>query len=103
MLNFYVSAEPLAYYSGTKQTPQNILIIENLDTFYSIIRKLIKGSGKIFGINFGTVIYGGGKRISKVFNDFEICAEPYMRSSDNSIYYFCDFDYEGIGIYESFT
>lgn len=100
-LNFYVSAEPLAYFSGTKKTPQNMLIIENLDTFYSIRQQLIKGKERILGVNFGTVIYGGGKRIAKAFGDFEICAEPYMRAEDNRIYYFGDLDYEGIGIYES--
>ena len=33
-LNFYDTAEPLSYYSYTKKTPQNILIIENKDTFF---------------------------------------------------------------------
>ena len=33
-LNFYDTAEPLSYYSYSKKTPQNILIIENKDTFF---------------------------------------------------------------------
>ena len=101
-LNFYETAEPLAYYSATKNTPQNMLMIENLDTFYSMRKHLINGNGSILGVTFGTVIYGGGKRIAKAFEDFEICAEPYMRAAGNVVYYFGDFDYEGIGIYESF-
>ena len=33
-LAFYETSEPLSYYSCSKQTPQNILIIENKDTFF---------------------------------------------------------------------
>ena len=32
-LAFYETSEPLSYYSRSKQTPQNILIVENKDTF----------------------------------------------------------------------
>ena len=32
-LSFYETSEPLSYYSCSKQSPQNILIIENKDTF----------------------------------------------------------------------
>ena len=42
----------------------------------------------------------GGKRIRQSFRDFEICVEPYMKEKANTIYYFGDLDYEGIGIYE---
>lgn len=33
ILNLYETSEPLAYYSHTKSVPQNLLIIENKDTF----------------------------------------------------------------------
>lgn len=100
-LNMYTTAEPLAYYSHTRQTPQNLLILENKDTFYSMRRHLLDGNDKIFGTDIGTLLYGAGKRILRSFGDFELCIEPYMRHDKNHIYYFGDLDYEGIGIFEN--
>lgn len=102
-LNVYETGEPLAYYSHTRVTPQNLLILENKDTFYSMRRHLLDGGRGILGVDMGTLIYGGGKRICQSFRDFEICVEPYMKDRANTIYYFGDLDYEGIGIYESLT
>lgn len=99
-LSFYETSEPLAYYSRHREIPQNILIIENKDTFYSMRRHLINGGDEIFGISFGTLIYGAGKGILRSFQDFSFSAEPYMRSDQNGLYYFGDLDYEGIGMYE---
>lgn len=99
--NYYETAEPLSYYSHTRITPQNLLILENKDTFYSMRRHLLNGNKQIFGRDMGTLIYGAGKRILKSFEDFEFCVEPYMTDSGNTIYYFGDLDYEGIGIYEN--
>lgn len=101
VLNIYETAEPIAYYSHTRQVPQNMLILENKDTFFTMRRFLLEGNLRIFGMEIGTLIYGGGKRIVKSFQDFELSVEPYMKSEQNSIYYFGDLDYEGIGIYES--
>lgn len=102
-LNVYDTAEPLAYYSRTRTTPQNLLILENKDTFYSMRRHLLEGKENIFGVEIGTLIYGAGKRILKSFEDFNFCVEPYMIEPGNKIYYFGDLDYEGIGIYENFA
>ncbi len=99
-LHTYSTSEPLAYYSHTREIPQNILILENKDTFYSMRRYLLTGKSEIFGMSVGTLIYGAGKGILKRFSDFSICVEPYMTDKENSIYYFGDLDYEGIGIYE---
>ena len=99
-LNLYPTAEPLAYYSHTREAPQNLLILENKDTFFSMRRHLLEGGEKILGVKIGTLIYGGGKRIIRSFQDFSLCIEPYMRDAGNKIYYFGDLDYEGIGIYE---
>lgn len=99
-LNFYETSEPMSYYSHTKQTPQNLLIIENKDTFYSMRRHLIEGKQEILGLEIGTLIYGGGKRIYRTFEDYEKGVEPYFTDSNNTIYYFGDLDYEGILIYE---
>lgn len=100
-LNFYETTEPLACYVHTREIPQNLLIIENKDTFYSMRRALLSGQDRILGMKVGTLIYGAGKGILRSFQDFSLCAEPYMRAEDNAIYYFGDMDYEGILIYEN--
>lgn len=100
-LNIYETGEPLAYYSHNRQVPQNLLILENKDTFYSMRHHLLKGGRKIFDTDIGTLIYGGGKRILRSFRDFSVCVEPYMNEPSNTIYYFGDLDFEGIGIYEN--
>ncbi len=100
-LNTYRTAEPLSYYSYNKDTPQNILILENLDPFYSIRKMMTEGNNNICGTQYGTLVYGGGKRVVRAFEDFTISAEPYMRDFRNYLFYAGDLDYEGIGIYES--
>ena len=100
-LNIYETTEPLAYYSHHKNTPQNILIIENKDTFYSMRRHLLKGNTSILGVPIGTLIYGSGKGIHRSFQDFTFCVEPYLSHQDNAFLYFGDLDFEGIIIYES--
>jgi len=100
-LNIYETTEPLAYYSHHKNTSQNILIIENKDTFYSMRRNLLKGNSSILGLPIGTLIYGGGKGIHRSFQDFTFCVEPYLNHKSNTFLYFGDLDYEGIIIFES--
>lgn len=102
-LNLYETTEPLAYYVHTKEVPQNMFIIENKDTFYSMRKRLLEGNSDILGMQIGTLIYGAGKGILRSFQDFSLCAEPYMREKENTIYYFGDLDYEGILIYENFA
>ena len=92
LLNIYKTAEPLAYYSHSKKTPQNILILENLDPFYGMRRYMLGGKDSICGITFGTLVYGGGKRVSRAFADFELLAEPYLTAGDNRFYYLGDID-----------
>lgn len=100
-LNIYETSEPLAYYSKEKSIPQNIVFIENKDTFYSMRKYLLEGNSTIFGQKIGTLIYGGGKRILRSLKDFHVSAEPYMLDERNEYLYFGDLDYEGIGIYEA--
>lgn len=102
-LAFYNTSEPLAYYSHHKKIPQNILIIENKDTFYSMRKYMGNGYDKILGMSIGTLIYGGGKAVLKSFEDYVGGAENYFDCADNQIYYFGDLDYEGIQIYESLS
>lgn len=99
-LSFYETSEPLAYYSRHRKTPQNLLILENKDTFYTMRRHLLNGKETIFGVQFATLVYGAGKGILRSFRDFSFCVEPYMQAPENEIYYFGDLDYEGLGIYE---
>lgn len=99
-LNIYETTEPLSYYSHHKNIPQNVLILENKDTFYSMRRHLLNGNEMILGLPIGTLIYGKGKGISKSFKDFTYCVEPYLSDESNQIFYFGDLDYEGILIYE---
>lgn len=55
----------------------------------------MQGHIEILDTEIGTLIYGAGKRILRSFQDFDLCAEPYMIHSENTIYYFGDLDYEG--------
>lgn len=100
-LNVYETTEPMAYYSQHKQVPQNILILENKDTFYTMRKHLLDSNELICGMAIGTLIYGGGKSIYRSFQDFALCAEPYLIDKGNCLYYFGDLDYEGILIYET--
>lgn len=97
----YQTAEPFSYFVQNRNTPQNLLIVENKDTFYSMRRHLLAGNLEILGMETGTLIYGAGKRILRSFADFELGAEPYMEAAENRFFYFGDLDYEGILIYES--
>ena len=99
-LNLYETAEPLAYFSLSKKTPQTILIIENKDTFYSLRKHLMSGKTTIFGEEVQTLIYGGGKKVWKGFCHFEESVEPFLLHELNRFYYFGDLDYEGILIFE---
>lgn len=98
-LAFYETSEPLSYYSCSKQSPQNIVIIENKDTFFDIRNYMNAGQHQILEKEFGTVIYGAGKGIWKTFTDYVNGAESYFMG-ENMLYYFGDLDYEGILIYE---
>lgn len=100
--NYYETSEPIAYYSLNRNAPQNILIIENKDTFYTIRKYMKEISSSILGLNIGTVVYGGGKSKIPSLNEFKYYTEDYISDSNNTFYYFGDIDYEGLGIYESY-
>lgn len=100
MLNYYETSMPLSYYSHKKETPQNFLILENKDTFYSMRKHLIEKNDCLMGLRIGTLVYGNGKTIISSFIDYADGAEPYFNHTKNKVYYFGDLDYEGIIIYE---
>ena len=94
----YDTYEPFFYYINTEYEMQEsknktILIIENKDTFWTIVR-VVK---KLKIENIYMIIYGEGKKILKSFSFIE---EFKINSKDN-IYYFGDIDFEGINIYVS--
>ena len=92
-LYVYQTTEPLAYYSGSVCVPQNVLILENKDTFYSMRRHLMNGNHTICGDEIGTVIYGAGKGILRSFAHFSLCVEPHINDAGNCVLYFGDVDY----------
>lgn len=100
-LNIYETSEPLAYYSADKKLPQNILILENKDPFYSIRKLMLEcGYEGILGHKIDTIIYGAGKGILRSYQDYTLALEDYLTQPENRIYYFGDLDYEGIRIFE---
>lgn len=100
-LHFYETFEPFAYFTLDRKTPQNLLIIENKDTFFTMRRLLLEGQKSFWGIEISTLIYVGGKGIIKAFGSLEFTGEPYMVNPDNTFYYFGDLDYEGIQIFQT--
>lgn len=101
-INVYETPEPFVSYIFDRTVPQNVLIIENKDTFYTI-RKYMQetGNNEILGKKFGTLIFGSGKKVIASFKDFRYTAERYLADGRNHFLYFGDMDYEGIGIYEN--
>ena len=94
----YDTYEPFFYYINTeyeirKLKNKTILIIENKDTFWTIVKAIQKLKIE----NIYMIIYGEGKKILKSFSFIE---EFKIDSKDN-IYYFGDIDFEGINIYVS--
>ena len=102
-LNLYQTTEPMSYFAASRETPQNLLIVENKDTFYSMRKHLLDQRGEILGCAVSTLIYGADKGILRSFMNFALCAEHYMTDGQNGIFYLGDLDYEGIGIYEKLT
>jgi len=97
-LNCYGAPEPFFYYAVTAQSSNNILIIENKDTFFTIKRVFQESGNKIMGITFNMLIYGEGKKIE---SSIEFLSEiPSFKEAENHIYYFGDIDFEGIGIFQ---
>lgn len=103
-LNFYNTPEPFhAYYispinEGFTDRILNILIIENKDTWYTLRNRIAPGLSNIAGIEFHCLLYGEGKKISRVndsLTDFDL---SFFKGANTCYYYFGDLDYEGINI-----
>lgn len=100
-LNVYKTPEPFFCYSKTREPGQNILIVENKDTWYSVRKLMRQGQIQFFDVIFGTVIYGEGKKILSSFSEIEEHGEEeaYLGDKENVFYYFGDLDFEGLSIY----
>lgn len=101
--NYYVTTEPIAYYSVDKKVPQNILIVENKDTFYTIRKYMKEVSKNVLGLEVSTIIYGAGKSKIPSMKEFAYYTEDYISNENNKFYYFGDIDYEGIVIFDSYN
>jgi len=99
-LNVYNTPEP--FFSETINIyTNNVLIIENKDTWFTLRKKLMEENRNILGLDIGLLIYGEGKKI--------ISSIEYLNHKDFSflnnptIYYWGDIDYEGINIIYSLS
>lgn len=86
--------EPFFYYEVKNGGVQNVLVIENKDTFHSFKKVVREGIRQWGGIPFQLVIYGEGNKITKSFDFVEEMGIP----SDANFYYFGDIDREGVSI-----
>lgn len=96
-LNCYKTLEAFFYILFKPKERLNVLIIENKDTFYSVLKYLERKPEKdLFGINIDMLIYGEAK---KIINSFSFINEVAMDMTIEKVYYFGDLDFEGIGIF----
>ena len=99
-LNVYNTPEPFFSETISRDT-NNVLIVENKDTWFSLRKILMEENKTILGLDIGLLIYGEGKKISSSIEylqhkDFSFLKEP-------TIYYWGDIDFEGINIIYSLS
>lgn len=93
-LNSEKTYEPFFYYRRPGKVIENVLIIENKDTFHSFKKLMFEGICEWDGVNFQLLIYGEGNKITKSINFADEAGIP-----DNAVFfYFGDVDREGISI-----
>ena len=99
-LNIYKTPEPFFLYLQSMKTSDNLLIIENKDTWYTM-RRLARERGRayFFGMDFGGIIYGEGKKILNSFEEIDDQEEERLSNRETVFFYFGDLDFEGISIY----
>lgn len=87
--------EPFFHFGLATHPSQNVLIIENKDTFFSLKKLYLEGIHRWDGIPFEMLVYGEGNKITKSFEYLDELKVPF----ETAIYYFGDFDPEGIAIF----
>lgn len=99
-LNVYNTPEPF-FSEAINRYTNNVLIIENKDTWFTLRKILMEENKTILGLDIGLLIYGEGKKI--------ISSIEYLNHKDFSflnsptIYYWGDIDFEGINIVYSLS
>ena len=102
-LNVYRTPEPFIYLSTNREPKQNILIIENKDT-YITASKLLINNFEILGHKISTIIYGEGEKIVSSFKELPNDSTlDYLINKENTFYYWGDIDMMGFSIYNSLT
>lgn len=91
----YKTYEPFFHFDIAEKPEDNVLIIENLDTYNSFKALFRQGIREWKGIYFTMLIYGEGNKITRSYNYLKELEVP----ETVSIYYFGDLDPEGIWIY----
>lgn len=98
LFNCYRTYEAFFYIYLNRNVHGNALIIENKDTFMSLLRAMNSpGSEKHNKNNISLLIYGEGNKIVKSFEFIdELCSDHPV----NTVFYYGDIDYPGIDIYQ---
>lgn len=98
-LNCIKSLEPFMSFNIYRGQPiLNVLIVENLDTYYSLKRVFKKGLRILKGIEFSLLIFGEGNKIT---NSFQLIEDENINNVSIRCWYFGDLDRQGIEIYGS--
>lgn len=97
LLNIYRTPEPFLYFKNQNCNNENILIIENKDTFYTM-KNILSENKKIMGLNFNAIIYGEGRKIQQSFDGISLEQYKDFNNKNNNFYYFGDIDSDGIDI-----
>lgn len=90
----YETYEPFFHIGIARTKNENILIVENKDTYFSIKKLFLENIHSWDNIKFSMIIYGEGNKITRSYEYLDELGVP-----DVNIYYFGDFDREGIAIY----
>ena len=95
-LGCYPTYEPFFYSAYPVMPANDVLIVENKDTFFTI-KKIFQQYGSIINKNrFCLLIYGEGKKILRSLRFIEEI--PQIQAANCRFIYFGDLDYEGINI-----
>lgn len=96
-LNCYETFEPFFYFALSPRAENDILIVENKDTFFTLKRHFGTGRHQWSGKDFRLLIYGEGKKIWSSLAYFSELTD--FQARQNHFYYFGDLDPEGIAIF----
>lgn len=99
-LNIYLTPEPFFFSSSSSSDGQTVLIVENKDTYITLLKVMDSCNGMVLGHKIDTLIYGEGKKIISSFNSiYEDSNLDFLNSDKNIFYYWGDIDKEGFYIY----